>query len=106
MAGEVLKALIFRPKVGESGCDGRNARFSLGEARGQPLCIPNLDPPYRIAFILISARQPLNAEINGQHTCSLSSQTIQIAAGVNLIIWCYLGDQQLADADEQWRVSD
>ena len=52
MVGEVLKALIFRLKVGESGMMvRRNARFSLGQARGQPLCIPNLDAPYRILLL-------------------------------------------------------
>ena len=55
MAGEVLKALIFRPKVGESGMMvRRNARFSLGQARGQALCIPTW-PLHTNAFILIFA---------------------------------------------------
>ena len=81
MAGEVLKALIFRPKVGESGkMVRRNGRFSLGQARGQPLCIPTW-PLHTKAFILGFARQLFKAVINGH----------KHQPDVNLIIWCYLG---------------
>ena len=61
MAGEVLKALIFRPKAGESGMMvRRNGRFSLGQARGQALCIPTWTL-HTNSFILIFAWQLLTA---------------------------------------------
>ena len=87
--------------MGESGMR-RNARFSLGQARGQALRIPTW-PLHTSAFILFFALHLAKAVINDM---AVYLRMVQIASGVNLIIWCYLGDQQLAGADEQWRVSE
>ena len=87
--------------MGESGMR-RNARFSLGQARGQALRIPTW-ALHTSAFILFFALHLAKAVINDM---AVYLRMVQIASGVNPIIWCYLGDQQLAGADEQWRVSD
>ena len=87
--------------MGESGMR-RNARFSLGQARGQALRIPTW-ALHTSAFIPFFALHLAKAVINDM---AVYLRMVQIASGVNPIIWCYLGDQQLAGADEQWRVSD
>ena len=73
MAGEVLKALIFRPKAGESGMMvRRNGRFSLGQARGQALCIPTWTLHTK-AFILIFAWQLFKPLFTNGANCSWCS---------------------------------
>ena len=48
MAGEVLKALIFRPKVGESGCDGKEeCPLLIRSGQGPGAVHTNLDAPYQ-----------------------------------------------------------
>ena len=77
MAGEVLKALIFRPKVGESGRDGKEECPLLIRSGQGPAAVHTKlgrSIPHN-AFILISARQAFNAEVNGHQQSVFANGT-------------------------------